>query len=188
MKPPERIETERLQIRPPYLSDAQLIYHGYARDEEVTRYLVWRPHKDLRETESFLAQCVAAREQGDRFPWVITFKGGSELVGMVEIRINDFKADVGYVIARRWWGRGLATEALRPVVEWAMAQPNIYRVWAVCDVANAASARVLEKVGMEREGVLRRNMLHPNVSAEPRDSYCYAAVKEGDTSENDPRS
>src|ERR1044072_6763966 len=115
MKPPERIETERLEIRPPYLSDAQSIYYGYARDEEVTRYLAWRPHQDLRETESFLARCGAAREQGERFPWVITLKEGGELVGMVEIRVNDFKADVGYVIARRWWGRGGVPQGRHPV-------------------------------------------------------------------------
>ena len=178
MRPPERIETERLLIRLPQLSDAQSLFGGYAQDAEVTRYLIWQPHTNVQETERFLAESIAAWGQGTRFPWVITLKGGGELIGMVEIRLNSFKADVGYVIARRWWGRGLATEALRPVVEWAMAQPTIYRVWALCDVANVASARVLEKVGMKLEGVLRRNMLHPNVSSEPRDSCCYAVVKE----------
>ena len=177
MRPPERIETERLVLRAPQLSDAQSIFRGYARDAEVTRYLMWRPHDDARVTERFVAECLAAWEQGARFPWVVTLKDDGELVGMVELRLNGFKADVGYVIARRWWGRGFATEALRPVVEWALAAPGIYRVWALCDVANAASARVLEKVGMQREGVLRRNLLHPNVSEEPRDAYCYAAVK-----------
>ena len=96
---------------------------------------------------------------------------------MVEIRIDGFKADVGYVIARRCWGKGLATEALLPVVEWARGQQSIYRVWALCDAENVASARVLEKAGMKREGLLRRNILHPNVSDEPRDCYCYAVVK-----------
>jgi len=48
----------------------------------------------------------------------------------------------------------------------------------MCDVDNLASARVLEKVGMSREGVLRRSTMHPNASDEPRDSYCYAIVKE----------
>ena len=71
----------------------------------------------------------------------------------------------------------MAAEALRPIVEWSLAQPGIFRVWALCDVDNAASARVLEKVGMRREGLLRRNTMHPNVSDEPRDSYCYAIVK-----------
>jgi [ribosomal protein S5]-alanine N-acetyltransferase len=178
MRPPERIETKRLVIRVPHLSDAQSIFDGYARDSDVTRYLVWRPHTDVHETERFLAECIEAWEQCARFPWVITLKDDGELIGMVEIRVNSFKADVGYVIARRWWGKGLATEALRPIVEWAMAQPNIYRVWALCDVANVASARVLEKAGMKREGLLRRNMLHPNASSEPRDSCCYAVIKE----------
>ena len=96
---------------------------------------------------------------------------------MIELRINNFKADIGYVVARPFWGRGIATEAGRSVVEWALLQEGIYRVWALCDTENVASARVLEKVGMGREGLLRRNILHPNVSNEPRDSYCYAIVK-----------
>jgi RimJ/RimL family protein N-acetyltransferase len=178
MRPPEQIETGRLLMRVPHLADAQSIFSSYAQDSGVTRYLIWQPHKDVHETERFLAECIAVWGHDTRFPWVVTLKGGGELIGMVEMRIDGFKADVGYVIARRWWGRGLATEALRPVVEWAMVQPTIYRVWALCDVANVASARVLEKVGMKLEGVLRRNMLHPNVSSEPRDSCCYAVVKE----------
>ena len=53
----------------------------------------------------------------------------------------------------------------------------IFRIWAVCDLDNFASARVLEKAGMQREGVLRRYILHPNISSEPRDVYCYATVR-----------
>ena len=98
-------------------------------------------------------------------------------MGIIEIRVDGFRADVGYGVARPHWGRGIATEALRPIVAWALAQPSIHRVWALCDVENVASARVLEKVGMQREGLLRRNIVHPNISDEPRDSYCYAVVK-----------
>jgi hypothetical protein len=54
---------------------------------------------------------------------------------------------------------------------------GIFRVWALCDVDNLASARVMEKVGMQREGILRRWILHPNLSDEPRDVYCYSVVK-----------
>jgi RimJ/RimL family protein N-acetyltransferase len=96
---------------------------------------------------------------------------------MIEIRVNDFKADVGYALSPRFWGEGVATEALSSLVEWASAQSSIYRIWAVCDVDNLASSRVLEKVGMQREGLLRRYTMHPNISAEPRDCYCYAIAK-----------
>ena len=51
-------------------------------------------------------------------------------------------------------------------------------MWAVCDIDNLASARVMEKAGMQREGILKRWSVHPNISAEPRDSYCYAVVKD----------
>ena len=74
-------------------------------------------------------------------------------------------------------GPGYTTEAVKGLISWALRQKDIYRVWAVCDVDNAASARVMEKSGMQREGILRRWSLHPNISPQPRDSYCYAIVK-----------
>jgi RimJ/RimL family protein N-acetyltransferase len=69
-------------------------------------------------------------------------------------------------------------EALRPIVDWALQQKEIYRIWAFCDVDNRASARVLEKIGMQREGVLRRWFVHPNMGDVPRDCFCYARIKE----------
>ena len=177
MKPPEHIETARLALRIPSVADAEAIFNSYAQDSEVTRYVIWRPHKNIQETEGFLADCAVAWEGDFRFPYVITFKESGAVIGMIEIRINGFKADVGYVISRPNWGKGMATEALGGLVEWAFRQESIYRVWALCDVENLASGRVLEKVGMQCEGVLRRQMVHPNMSDEPRDCYCYAAVK-----------
>ncbi len=84
---------------------------------------------------------------------------------------------MGFVVARLQWGRGYTTEAARPIIEWALAQPEVYRVSTVCDTENRASARVLEKIGMQLEGTLRRRDVHPNISAAPRDCLCYAAVK-----------
>ena len=69
------------------------------------------------------------------------------------------------------WGAGL-------VAVW-LAEPTIWRVQAYCDLENAASARVLEKAGLTREGILRRYIVTPNLSDEPRDVYVYARVREG---------
>jgi len=177
MKPPETFITDRLRLRPPALSDAESIHNAYATDPEATRYLIWRPHKNIEETNAFLRRCVEGWSTGSEFPWAITLKEGGELIGMVGLRVHEFKADLGYVLARKFWGNGFATEAVTPILRWALAQPQIYRVWAMCDVDNFASARVLEKVGMTREGIMRRSQMHPAVSDEPRDSYCYAIVK-----------
>lgn len=57
------------------------------------------------------------------------------------------------------------------------AVPSVSRVWAVCDVENRASARVLEKIGMRFEGILARWSIHPNLSDEPRDCRGYARLR-----------
>jgi RimJ/RimL family protein N-acetyltransferase len=68
-------------------------------------------------------------------------------------------------------------EAARAVVDVSLSDPTVRRVWAVCDVDNKASARVMEKIGMSFEAVLRRWVIHPNVSPDPRDSLCYSLVR-----------
>ena len=88
-----------------------------------------------------------------------------------------YKDSFAYHLARSEWDQGYATEAARALVDWALSQRRVFRVWTVCDVDNAASVRVLEKLGMVREGVLKRWGIHPNISLEPRDYYCYALVK-----------
>src|SRR5262245_6563227 len=169
MTPPAISETERLRLRPPGIEDTAAIFDQYAQDAEVTKYLTWHPHYDIEETQHFLRRCLSGWEQAAAFPWVICRKSDGRLIGMVEIRPGGHKPDLGYVLAREFWGNGYAPEAVKAIVEWALAQADVWRVWAVCDVDNRASARVLEKVGMQRDGVLRRWIIHPNISAEPRD-------------------
>ena len=176
-RPPELIETNRFLLRPPVPDDANSIFRKYARDEEVTRYLIWRPHENLGASRTFVDRCAQCWMDESAFPWVGLRKQDSELAGMLELRIDLFRADFGYVIAREYWGNGYATEIAKSIVTWAMAQANLFRVWATCDVDNLASARVLEKAGLQREGILRRFIVHPNISDEPRDSLCYSKVK-----------
>jgi ribosomal-protein-alanine N-acetyltransferase len=177
MHPPLTITTSRLVLRPPVMEDADAIFQGYARDPEVTRYLTWQPHADISVTRAFLARCIDCWAQSTAFPWVLTLADSQRLIGMIELRISPPRADLGYGVARPFWGQGFATEAVQAVVGWGITQPEIYRVWAVCDVENKGSARVLEKAGMQREGVLKRWLVHPNIDHEPRDCYCYAKVK-----------
>ena len=177
MRPPSILETQRLILRPPRLEDAQVIFNLYTQDDEVTRYLIWEPHKRLDTTVQLIEHCMEMWEKDQAFPWIITRRADDQVLGMIELRAAAFKAELGYVLARQFWGSGIASEAAKVVVDWAITRPGIFRVWAVCDVDNAASARVLEKAGMQREGILRRWMRHVNISQEPRDCICYARVK-----------
>ena len=100
-----------------------------------------------------------------------------ELAGCIAARKDENGVQLGYLLARSHWGMGLMTEAISAVVRWAFSDPSVFRVWAVCDLENRPSARVLEKTGFEREGVLKKWSLHPNVSDVPRDCYCYAQTR-----------
>jgi [ribosomal protein S5]-alanine N-acetyltransferase len=175
--PPTTLKTERLRLRKVKLADAEAIFRRYAQDPEVTKYVSWRAHKDIEETRDFLRSCLLAWEVGNAFHWVIERLEDKQVIGMISVRAGGEKWELGYVLARVHWKRGYMTEAVQGIIAWAMRQKDIYRIWAVCDVDNLASARVMEKAGMQREGVLRRWSVHPNISAEPRDSYCYAIVK-----------
>ena len=177
MKPPEEFETARLRLRLPSLADAEAIFSLYAQDKRVTRFLSWKPHESIEETQEFLERCIRVWDVCESFPWVLVEKEADQLIGMIEVRFNNHRAELGYVLARAYWGAGYGTEAAQLVVDWAIAQPKIYRVWAVCDVENFPSARVLEKAGMKREGVLKRWLYHPNFDRKPRDCYVYSIVK-----------
>ena len=174
---PDTWETARLVAREATRDAAQELFDAYAQDPDVARYMNWRPHRDVAETVAFLDRCERVWRDGTAFPWTLWTKDNGALAGMIEARHAGTTVDIGYVLRRSLWRRGLMTEAARVVVEWALSCPDVYRVWATCDVDNVASARLLEAVGMQREGVLRRWLVHPNVGDAPRDALCYALVK-----------
>ena len=174
---PETFQTKRLVLRPIASEDAEPIFTNYAQDTTVTRFLIWRPHRSRSDTEAYIARCVAAPREAE-ITYVLTDRDNGEVRGSFALRrAAPHRLDCGYVLARRWWGRGLMTEVLAEVVNWALHQPSVFRIGAVCDVENVGSARVMEKAGMLREGVLRRWLIHPNVSDEPRDCFSYVRTR-----------
>jgi RimJ/RimL family protein N-acetyltransferase len=175
---PEQIETERLTLRWVTESDANEIFVRYAQDPEVTRYLVWRPHQSIADTTEFIREMIGARAEGKRFLWLIRLRETGQVMGAVGLRPEAHIAWLGYCLARNSWGRGFATEASRAVVEAALAIDAIWRVQATCAIENAASARVLVKVGMKFEGILRCHILLPNLSDNPIDVRIYARVRD----------
>jgi [ribosomal protein S5]-alanine N-acetyltransferase len=177
LQPPDIFKTGRLHLRRPRADDAPAIFSEYVQDRDVTKYLTWKPHERCSDTETFLTWCLARWDAGEEYSWVITLASEDRAIGMLSCRIAGWKAELGYVLARRFWNHGYMSEAVSAVVDWAIAAEGIFRVWAYCDVDNPQSARVLEKVGMQREGILRRWMILPNVSSEPRDCLVYSRVR-----------
>ncbi len=173
-----RIDTERLVLRKPRASDGPRLHHAYTTDPEVTRHLVWRPHQALSETQQFVAACIQAWQERTHFPYVITLHCDEhEPIGMLEARPRGHIVDMGFVLARQHWQRGIMPEALTALTELCLARPEKYRVQASCDVDNLASARLLEKCGFRKEGRLERHAIHPNLGPEPRACFMYVRCR-----------
>src|SRR5262245_38149191 len=123
---PETLITERLILRRPQLADATPMCEEYCQHPEVTKYITWRPHQDLRETTNFLMGRLACWESGEELTWGITQKGNDHVIGMIACRLRGHTADIGYVLARQYWSRGYVTEAVRTVVGWAARLEPIF--------------------------------------------------------------
>ena len=174
---PDLIETLRLRLRAPKLSDAEAMFDSYTQDADVARYMVWRPHSSLDETRDFAAACVAQWSVGPARSYAITLAADGQFVGMLEARPMGHIVNIGYLLARNHWGQGLMVEAIQAFAATALQPLGIFRVEATCDVDNRPSARALEKSGFLLEGRLARHTLHPNISAEPRDCLIYAVCR-----------
>ncbi len=174
---PETFRTARLILRPIAAEDAAPVFDAYAGDAEVTRFLIWRPHQDRGDTKAYIARCAATPPDEAR-TYVLTGCEDGAVRGALDLRqAAPHGLGFGYVLARSWWGQGLMAEALTEVVHWALQQPSVFRIGSVCDVENVGLARVMEKAGLSREGLLRRWLVHPNISDVPRDCFIYARVR-----------
>lgn len=169
------IETPRLRLRPPRPADAGAIFARYASDPRVTRFLGWRTHRTLADTEEFLAFCAAEWARWPAGPLIIESRADGALLGGTGIGFETLEqASTGYVLACDAWGLGYATEALGAIRERA-AQLGIARLYAICHPRHRASARVLEKCGFLCEGTLRAYTEFPNLApGVPADVRCYA--------------
>jgi RimJ/RimL family protein N-acetyltransferase len=171
------LATERLVLRRPRLEDADSIFTRFSSDPEVTRFLGWPRHESTRATRAFLEFSEAEWSRWPAGPYLIESRRDGRLLGSTGLGFEtSFRASTGYVLARDSWGQGYATEALRAMVELAPTL-GVRRLYALCHPAHPASQRVLEKCGFEREALLRRHSIFPNLEAdEPTDTLSYALV------------
>jgi RimJ/RimL family protein N-acetyltransferase len=171
------LSTRRLILRPPESRDAPAIFDAFASDPEVTRFLKWHPHRTLADAHRAMAARLEGLATGAEYSWLLSLRTDGAIVGIISAWPGEGEVEIGFALGRRFWGRGLMTEAVLSAVDWAFEAAHVARVWAVCDTENLASARVLEKAGLQREGLLKAYAIHPNISPDPRDCLLYAKAR-----------
>jgi ribosomal-protein-alanine N-acetyltransferase len=171
-----RLETPRLVLRPVTLDDLEDMF-AYSSDEQVTRFLRWGPHRTLADTESYLREVLREYEEGKDGPWGIEYRETGKVIGSIHlmaINLTHSKAEIGFVLSRSYWNRGLASEALTKVLEYSFESIRLNRIEAFCLVENRDGIGVVKKVGMKQEGTLREYLFQKGAL---RDFDLYAMLK-----------
>lgn len=156
------METERILLRPWRESDAETLFK-YASDPEVGPRAGWPPHKSVEESREIIRNIFSTEGM-----WAVEWKETQEAIGCVgylpashsNLDIDDDQAEVGYWIARPFWGRGICTEALRIVIDYCFAEKEFSVLWGDFFPDNPASGKVMEKCGFVDTG---REVLCPNL-------------------------
>lgn len=169
-------ESSRLRLRPININDADYLFNNWAQELTIAKYMTWIPHDNIKQTKQFVASCIKGWNRND-FTWVIEIKGSKEIIGSFAARQDAHKLDIGYLLVEKHWGKGYMTEIITSFIKSAFKIKGIKRIWAVCDVENNASKRVMEKSGMSYEGVLKSWLVHPNMKNNPRDCHCLGIIK-----------
>jgi ribosomal-protein-alanine N-acetyltransferase len=151
------LATERLRLRTPLPRDAAALL-GILGDPEVTRYHNMPTLATLAEAHAALERLRQRYAARDTIRWAIESVGHDEMIGTVGLLRFDFeqrRAEAGYELARHWWGRGLAPEAVAAVIRYGFSVWGLHRIEAGVLPGNDASVRVLQKLGFLEEGTRR---------------------------------
>jgi RimJ/RimL family protein N-acetyltransferase len=169
---PTLIETERLLLRPPMVGDAEQVFTRYASVPDVTRYLAWRRHETLADTEAFVDFSKIEWAAMGCGPYLVLSRDSGVLLGGTGLSIQGDHAETGYVFARDAWGHGYATEVLSAMVALAKTLA-LTELTAQCHCDHRASVRVLEKCGFRLERRSPAAFVFPNLGPAKQDVLTY---------------
>lgn len=157
------LTTERLRLRAVEPGDAAVFFQLLA-DPSVVRYLGRAPMRRLEDAEHRVGVYRQTFAEQTGIVWTMVARATGDVVGNIllwKLDRDHFRAELGYILAPALWGRGLVTEAATVVLDHAFGPLGLHSVAAQLDPDNAASRRVLEKLGFVQEAHYREDFFHP---------------------------
>lgn len=171
------LETDRLRLRQLGRADAPALFEIFS-DPEVTEFWSSDPLPDIDGAYALLEGIDEARAGGSLFQWGISLEAEDRIVGTTTLASWDRlhrRCELGFALRRDCWGRGLGTEAVRRVVEFAFEELDLHRLEADVDPRNAASRRILSRLGFREEGLLRERYL---LGGQPQDAIFLGLLRQ----------
>lgn len=152
------LENQRISLRKITLNDYKAMYENWASLEECSRFFPWSAAKDIATYQERVSAWVNNYENDLYFNWIIELKENQEIIGIINLHNVDEanqSAETSYILAPKYWNKGLMTESLSRILQYAFKELKINRVQADVFQGNVASERVLVKCGMQKEGLAR---------------------------------
>lgn len=174
------LETERLILRRLTKADAKQAFNNWTNDSKTTRYVTWKPHGIVENTEKLFEMWEKEYYDLQTYRWVVEVKDINQIIGTIDVVHKSIKqgtAEIGYAYGSKYWGNGYGTEALTKVIDYLLNEVGFDLIEAKHLVNNPASGRVMEKAGMKYEATLRSRMIDP-VTNERTDLKVYSIMKE----------
>lgn len=155
------IESERLLLRKLEMTDADDMFE-YASEPVVSRFMPWQAHQTTNDTREFISFIRQGYEDNKKLTWAIELKSENKMIGTIDFVSwlqKRHRAEVGYTLSHHYWGQGLMLEAAETLIDFGFKEMDLIKVEAPIMLDNTQSQRVAEKLGMIREGVLRKHMI-----------------------------
>lgn len=157
-----RLETNRLILREIQKEDAEDMFE-HASNKNISKYVQWNPHKSIDETKEFINLILSNYIKGEfPAPWAIIYKENNKFIGTIEftqLNIENRYCEIGYAISEEYWGQGLVAESAIEILRVGFDILYLNRIQACCMTENNQSIKVMTKIGMSCEGVLREYSL-----------------------------
>lgn len=145
------INTERLILEPLGIKYLESV-HAYASDPENTRYMCNLPNKSIEETMEFLQRADEEwkKETPSFYEFAIVYK--NQQIGAVSLHLDNdqLSGELGWILRKEYWKQGIAYEAAKALLDYAVKKLKIKHFIAHCDAENIASYKIMEKLGMTR--------------------------------------
>ena len=154
------IETERLILRRFIFDDGEAMFNNWAKDEEVTKYLMWPPHNTVDISQAYILTLIDGYEQDTTYDWGIELKEIGQVIGSIGVVRSDEQVGslhIGYCIGKKWWNQGLMSEAFSAIIRYLFEEVGANRIESRFDPRNVGSGKVMEKCGLQYEGTLRES-------------------------------
>lgn len=159
------LTTERLVLREISFDDSESVF-AFRSNEQAMQYIGKPAATSIDEAKELIGKFVEGLSNNDAITWGLTLKGNNTVIGTVglwRMQKEHHRAEIGYMLHPEYWNKGIISEAIEAVLNYAFRELNFHSIEAQLTPENTGSVRILEKAGFKKEGHFKENYFYNGV-------------------------